>query len=51
MLRLWAERRCHAQATWIVFLDGLGRPAVFFPRRDSDGGVIGDGINLQQKGI
>lgn len=31
---------------WILFMDEHGAPKVFWPKRDDDGGVVGDGINL-----
>lgn len=31
---------------WILFVDGDGRPLVFWPDREQDGAVIGDGIDL-----
>lgn len=38
-------------ASWIVFLDGLGRPAVYWPNRDADGGVVGDPIDLSTTAV
>lgn len=39
----WVE---DAARSWIVFLGPHGAPAVYFPRRDADGGVIGEPIDL-----
>ena len=33
---------------WILFLDESGAPKVFWPERDEDGGVVGDGIQLDR---
>lgn len=33
-----------ADRSWIIYLDADGKPAVYYPERDSEGGVIGDGI-------
>lgn len=43
----WAGYIEDKDHSWILFLDGLGRPALFWPHRDTDGGVIGDPIHLQ----
>ena len=42
----WIEGVRDDESTWILFLDAEGSPQVFWPRRDPDGGVIGDGIPL-----
>lgn len=36
---------------WILFLDPLGRPEVFWPERAEDGAVVGDPINLDPVGL
>lgn len=33
---------------WVMFLDRNGRPEVFWPKREEDGAVIGDGIKLDR---
>lgn len=42
----WIEGIREDGSTWIMYLDAAGSPQVFWPRRDPDGGVIGDGIPL-----
>lgn len=32
--------------SWIIWLDGNGKPALYFSERDANGGVIGLGIRL-----
>lgn len=32
---------------WILFLDAEGKPEVYWPKRNEDGGVVGDGIPLK----
>ena len=32
--------------SWIIYTDAEGRPAVYFPRREPSGAVIGKGIRL-----
>ena len=34
---------------WIMWLDQQGRPEVFWPQRDEDGAVQGDGILLKSR--
>lgn len=43
----WAGYVEDKDRSWILFLDGLGRPALFWPNRDTEGGVIGEPIHLQ----
>jgi len=31
---------------WIIYLDADGRPALYYPEREPNGAVIGDGIRL-----
>lgn len=33
---------------WIMYIDEQGRPAVFWPERETDGAVVGDGIKLDR---
>jgi len=39
----WVEDH---EASWIIFLDEHGKPALYWPERDENGGVIGDPIKL-----
>jgi hypothetical protein len=32
--------------SWIIFLDSEGKPDVYFPERDENGAVVGDGIPM-----
>jgi len=32
--------------SWIIWLDATGKPALYWPERDADGGVIGDPVVL-----
>lgn len=32
--------------SWIIWLNADGKPTVYYPERDEDGGVIGEGIPL-----
>lgn len=36
--------------SWIMWLDASGRPEVFWPNREEDGSVVGDGIPLTREG-
>ncbi|XAL85095.1 hypothetical protein RSPPQCQH_CDS0044 [Mycolicibacterium phage phi1_186001] len=42
----WIEGIRDDGSSWIMWLDSKGNPCVFYPNRDEDGGVIGDGIRL-----
>lgn len=33
---------------WIIYMDAKGRPRVYWPRRDEGGGVMGQGLPLNQ---
>jgi hypothetical protein len=33
--------------SWIIFTDADGKPALYFPERESSGAVIGEGIPMQ----
>jgi hypothetical protein len=33
---------------WIIFMDVEGRPSIYWPNREPDGGVIGEGIPLDR---
>jgi hypothetical protein len=35
-----------ADKSWIIYLDADGKPSVYYPEREADGAVIGDGITL-----
>lgn len=35
-----------ADQTWIIYLGADGKPAVYYPERETNGAVIGDGITL-----
>ncbi len=35
-----------ADKSWIIYLDAQGRPALYWPKRDSDGGVVGEPVEL-----
>lgn len=35
-----------AEKSWIIYLDADGKPALYWPKRDADGGVIGDPVEL-----
>ena len=35
-----------ADKSWIIYTDAEGRPAVYYPARDSDGAVIGEPVYL-----
>jgi len=30
--------------SWIIFLDGDGKPLVYYAEREPDGAVVGDGV-------
>lgn len=42
----WIEGTRDDGSTWIMWLDATGNPEVFWARRDDDGGVVGDPIDL-----
>lgn len=42
----WIEGVRDDGTTWIMFMDAHGSPECFWARRESNGGVIGDGIDL-----
>lgn len=42
----WAGWIEPANAAWIIYLGPDGRPALYYPQREPDGAVIGDGILL-----
>ncbi|AHH20825.1 hypothetical protein NONO_c60490 [Nocardia nova SH22a] len=42
----WIEGVRDDGSTWIMYLDGSGSPECFWPRRESDGAVIGDPVRL-----
>lgn len=35
-----------ADKSWIIYLDADGKPALYWPERDADGGVIGEPVEL-----
>lgn len=35
-----------ADKSWIIYLDADGKPAIYYPERETNGAVIGDGIPL-----
>ena len=43
----WIEGVTDDDKSWILYIDKQGRPEIFWPERDEDGGVIGRGIGLQ----
>ena len=42
----WAGWIEPANAAWIIYLDTDGRPNLYYPEREPNGAVIGDGIQL-----
>lgn len=34
---------------WVLFLDADGKPEVYWPQRDENGGVVGPGITLDSR--
>lgn len=40
----WIEGVRDDGTEWVLFLDKVGSPAVFWPRRAEDGSVIGDPV-------
>jgi hypothetical protein len=42
----WSGLIEDADATWILFFNDRGEPALFWGERDEDGGVVGDPIKL-----
>lgn len=46
----WIEGTRDDGSTWIMWLDALGNPLVYFPDREADGAVIGEGIDLSRPG-
>lgn len=43
----WIEGVTNDGKSWILYLDHDGKPEIFWPERDEDGGVVGRGIGLQ----
>lgn len=43
----WIEGLTDDDQSWILFIDQQGRPEIFWPNRDDEGGVVGTGIGLQ----
>lgn len=35
-----------ADRSWIIYLDADGKPSVYYPERENNGAVVGDGITL-----
>ena len=35
-----------ADKSWIIYLDADGKPALYWPERDADGGVVGEPVEL-----
>lgn len=44
----WIEGEDLAGTGWIIYLDGQGRPAVYFPDRDPSGAVRGEPVPLTE---
>lgn len=42
----WVEGQSETGTGWILWLDGSGTPAVYWPSRTADGAVVGDPITL-----
>lgn len=42
----WIEGVRDDGTTWIMWLDAKGNPTTFYPRREQDGGVIGNPVDL-----
>jgi len=42
----WVEGEDTAGKSWIVYLDGNGRPALYWPTRESSGAVVGEPVRL-----
>lgn len=42
----WIEGETTDGTSWIIYLDGTGRPALFWPQREPSGAVTGDPIKL-----
>lgn len=42
----WVEGEANDGTSWIVYLDGNGRPALYWPTREPSGAVAGDPITL-----
>lgn len=44
----WAGCIYDDNESWIIFLDADGRPSLYWPQRDENGGVIGEPIVLSK---
>lgn len=42
----WVEGEDSAGKSWIVYLDGSGRPALYWPQREESGAVVGEPVKL-----
>lgn len=42
----WVEGEDSDGKSWIVYLDGSGRPALYWPEREESGAVVGDPVKL-----
>lgn len=46
----WIEGTRDDGSTWIMWLDALGNPLVYFGNREVDGAAIGEGVDLTRPG-
>lgn len=44
----WAGCIYDDSDSWIIFLDADGRPSLYWPQRDENGGVIGEPVVLSK---
>lgn len=42
----WIEGEDSGGKSWIVWLDGSGRPALYWPEREESGAVVGEPVKL-----
>lgn len=42
----WAGYIEPGDKSWIIFLDAEGRPAVYYPKREKSGAVVGEAVVL-----
>lgn len=42
----WAGYIEPADKSWIIYLHADGKPALYWPERDADGGVVGEPVEL-----
>lgn len=42
----WVEGEDASGKSWIIYLDGASRPALYWPEREESGAVVGEPIKL-----